>query len=79
MSTTRTRLRRLVPAFVAIPLLAGLLVGANMAVASPVTASKVASDYKFGGMPIAMVPRGLERSAITSEAARVTVSRTPPA
>src|SRR5271154_5305718 len=33
MSTTRTRLRRLVPAFVAIPLLLGLLVGANMAVA----------------------------------------------
>ena len=56
MSTTRTRLRRLVPAFVAIPLLAGLLVGANMAVASPVTANKVASDYKFQGMPIAMPP-----------------------
>ncbi len=56
MSTTRTRLRRLVPAFVAISLLAGLLAGASMAVASPVTANKVASDYKFQGMPIAMPP-----------------------
>src|ERR1700721_458768 len=56
MSTTRARLRRLVPAFVAIPLLAGLLVGANMAVASPVNANAVASDYKFQGMPIAMPP-----------------------
>ncbi|HXO12093.1 MAG TPA: VCBS repeat-containing protein, partial [Mycobacterium sp.] len=44
------------PAFVAIPLLAGLLVGANMAVASPVNANQVASDYKFQGMPIAMPP-----------------------
>src|ERR1700685_519459 len=56
MSTTRTRLRRLVPAFVAIPLLAALMVGANMAVASPVNANAVASDYKFQGMPIAMPP-----------------------
>src|SRR6202522_823269 len=56
MSTTRTRLRRLLPAFVAIPLLVGLLVGANMAVASPVNANKIASDYKFQGMPIAMPP-----------------------
>src|ERR1700721_380704 len=56
MTTTRTRLRHLVPAFVAIPLLAGLLVGANMAVASPVNANSVASDYKFQGMPVAMPP-----------------------
>src|ERR1700689_217997 len=56
MSTTRTRLRRLLPAFVAIPLLIGLLVGANMAVASPANANQVAAAYKFQGMPIAMPP-----------------------
>lgn len=56
MSATRTRLRRLVPAFVAIPLLAGLMVGANMAVASTVNANQVASQYKFKAMSIAMPP-----------------------
>jgi hypothetical protein len=56
MSSTRTRLRHLLPAFVAIPLLIGLLVGANMAVASPANANQVAAAYKFQGMPIAMPP-----------------------
>jgi enediyne biosynthesis protein E4 len=56
MSSMRTRLRHLLPVFVAIPLLIGLLVGANLAVASPVNANKVASEYKFQGMPIAMPP-----------------------
>ena len=56
MSTTRTRLRHLVPAFVVIVLLVGLLVGANVAVASNVNANKVASQYKFQGMSIAMPP-----------------------
>jgi hypothetical protein len=52
----RTRLRHLLPVFVAIPLLVGLVIGANMAVASPVNANKVAAEYKFQGMPIAMPP-----------------------
>jgi hypothetical protein len=52
----RTRLRHLVPAFVVILLLVGLLVGANEAVASNVNANKVAADYKFKGMSIAMPP-----------------------
>ncbi|MGD0068156.1 MAG: CRTAC1 family protein [Streptosporangiaceae bacterium] len=56
MSAKRTKLRHLLPVFVAIPLLVGLLVGANMAVASPVNANQVASDYKFQGMPIALPP-----------------------
>src|SRR5271168_2281046 len=56
MSTPRTRLRRLVPAIVAIAMLAVLLVGANMAVASSVNANHVASAYKFQEMPIAMPP-----------------------
>ena len=56
MSTTRARLRRLVPAIVPIPLLVGLMVGANLAVASPVNADQVAASYKFQGMPIAMPP-----------------------
>jgi enediyne biosynthesis protein E4 len=56
MSSSRTRLRHLLPAFVAIPLLIGLLVGANMAVASPANANQVAAAYKFQGMPIAMPP-----------------------
>jgi hypothetical protein len=52
----RTRLRHILPVFVAIPLLVGLVVGANMAVASPANANKVAAAYKFQGMPIAMPP-----------------------
>src|ERR1700722_1250936 len=56
MTTQRTRLRRLVPAIVAIGLLVGLFVNANLAVASPVNASKVAASYKFTQMPIAMPP-----------------------
>jgi hypothetical protein len=56
MSSKRTKLRHLLPVFVAIPLLVGLLVGANMAVASPVNANQVASQYKFQGMPIALPP-----------------------
>jgi hypothetical protein len=56
MSTMRTRLRHLVPAFVVLLLLLGLLIGANVAVASNVNANKVASDYKFKGMSIAMPP-----------------------
>src|SRR5580692_9996614 len=56
MSTTRTRLRRLVPAIAPIPLLAGLVVGANMAVASTVNADTVAAAYKFQGMSIPMPP-----------------------
>ena len=56
MSSMRTRLRHLLPVFVAIPLLVGLVIGANMAVASPVNANKVAAEYKFQGMPIAMPP-----------------------
>jgi len=56
MSTMRTRLRHLLPVFVAIPLLVGLVVGANLAVASNVNANQVASEYKFQGMPIAMPP-----------------------
>jgi hypothetical protein len=56
MSIFRTRLRHLVPAFVAIPLLLGLLIGANVAVASPANANEVASAYKFQAMSIAMPP-----------------------
>jgi hypothetical protein len=56
MSTMRTRLRHLLPAFLVIVLLAGLLIGANEAVASNVNANTVASEYKFQGMPIAMPP-----------------------
>jgi enediyne biosynthesis protein E4 len=56
MTNPRTRLRRLVPAIVAIGLLVGLFVNANLAVASPVDASKVAGSYKFTQMPIAMPP-----------------------
>jgi enediyne biosynthesis protein E4 len=56
MSTTRTRLRHLVPAFVVILMLVGLLVGANMAVASNVNANAVASQYKFQAMSLPMPP-----------------------
>jgi enediyne biosynthesis protein E4 len=56
MTTLRTRLRRLVPAIAAIGLLVGLFVNANLAVASPVDASKVAASYKFTEMNIAMPP-----------------------
>jgi enediyne biosynthesis protein E4 len=56
MTTPRARLRRLVPAIAAIGLLVGLLVNANLAVASPVDASKVAASYKFTEMPVAMPP-----------------------
>jgi enediyne biosynthesis protein E4 len=56
MTNPRTRLRRLVPAIAAIGLLVGLFVNANLAVASPVDASKVAASYKFTEMPIAMPP-----------------------
>ena len=56
MSTTRTRLRHLVPAFVVILMLVGLLIGANMAVASNANANAVASQYKFQAMSIAMPP-----------------------
>jgi hypothetical protein len=56
MSTLRTRLRRLVPAIAAIGLLIGLFVSADLAVASPANAGKVAASYKFAEMPIAMPP-----------------------
>src|SRR5580693_5193351 len=56
MSTTRARLRHLVPAFVVILMLVGLLIGANMAVASNVNANSVAAQYKFQAMSIAMPP-----------------------
>jgi enediyne biosynthesis protein E4 len=56
MSTTRTRLRHLVPAFVVILMLVGLLIGANMAVASNVNANSVASQYKFQAMSLPMPP-----------------------
>jgi hypothetical protein len=56
MSTMRTRLRHLVPAFVVILMLVGLLIGANMAVASNANANAVASQYKFQAMSIAMPP-----------------------
>jgi hypothetical protein len=49
-------LRHLVPAFVVILMLLGLLIGANVAVASNVNANKVASEYKFQAMSIAMPP-----------------------
>jgi hypothetical protein len=49
-------LRHLVPAFVVILMLVGLLVGANMAVASNVNANTVASQYKFQAMSIPMPP-----------------------
>ena len=52
MSNTRTRLRRLVPAFVPLPLLAGLLVGANMAVASTVNANQVAAAVHTDLVPL---------------------------
>jgi len=56
MSTMRTRLRHLVPAFVVILMLLGLLIGANMAVASNVNANAVASQYKFQAMSLPMPP-----------------------
>ncbi len=49
-------MRRLVPAFVALLVLAGIFAGANLAVASPANASKVAASYDFKQMPIAMPP-----------------------
>jgi hypothetical protein len=49
-------LRHLVPAFVVILMLVGLLVGANMAVASNVNANAVASQYKFQAMSLPMPP-----------------------
>src|SRR5271170_833471 len=56
MSIPRVRFRLLVPALVAIVLLGGLYAAANMAVASPANANKVAASYKFTGMPIALPP-----------------------
>lgn len=38
------------------PVLAGIYVGANAAVASPADVNKVAAPYKFRQMPIAMPP-----------------------
>ena len=56
MSISRIRLRLTVPIVVAVVLLSSLYVAANMAVASPANASKVAASYKFQQMPIAMPP-----------------------
>jgi enediyne biosynthesis protein E4 len=56
MSSTRNKLRHLVPAFVVILMLVGLLIGANMAVASNVNANAVAAQYKFQAMSIPMPP-----------------------
>jgi enediyne biosynthesis protein E4 len=56
MSTMRTRMRHLLPAFVVILMVLGLLIGANMAVASNVNANSVAAQYKFQAMSIAMPP-----------------------
>ncbi|HXL94577.1 MAG TPA: ASPIC/UnbV domain-containing protein [Streptosporangiaceae bacterium] len=44
------------PAFVVILMLLGLLIGANMAVASNVNANAVASQYKFQAMSLPMPP-----------------------
>ena len=56
MSTMRTRLRHLLPAFAVLLMVLGLLIGANMAVASNVNANTVASQYKFQAMSIPMPP-----------------------
>jgi hypothetical protein len=57
MSKSRTRLRRAVPAIAAIALLVGLFFNAELPVASASgDAAKVASQYKFTSMPIAMPP-----------------------
>jgi enediyne biosynthesis protein E4 len=56
MSTSRIRLRLLVPAVAAVVLLSSLFAAANLAVASPANANKVATSYKFQEMPIAMPP-----------------------
>jgi enediyne biosynthesis protein E4 len=56
MSISRTRLRRLVPALVAITLLVGLFFAAEAPVAAAGNADQIASEYKFTPMPIAMPP-----------------------
>ncbi len=56
MPISRKRLRLLVPLATAIVLLSSIYAAAQMAVASPLSASKVAASYKFQEMPIAMPP-----------------------
>jgi enediyne biosynthesis protein E4 len=56
MSISRTRLRRLVPALAAVTLLVGLFFAAELPVAAASDTNKVASEYKFTSMPIAMPP-----------------------
>ncbi len=56
MSISRTRLRRLIPAIAAVALLTGLFFNAALPVASAGNTSKIASEYKFRSLPIAMPP-----------------------
>jgi enediyne biosynthesis protein E4 len=56
MSISRARLRRLVPGIAAIVLLTGLFFNAELPVASAGDAGKIASEYKFTQLPIAMPP-----------------------
>jgi enediyne biosynthesis protein E4 len=56
MSLKRARLRRLIPAAVAIVLLAVLFVVAQRPTASAAEVDQIASKYKFTEMPIAMPP-----------------------
>jgi enediyne biosynthesis protein E4 len=56
MSFSRTRLRRLVPAVSALMLIVVLFFVARLPGASAAQASKVASEYKFTELPIALPP-----------------------
>ena len=56
MSFSRVRLRRLIPGIAAIALLTGLFFNAALPVAAAGDAGKIASEYKFTKLPIAMPP-----------------------
>jgi enediyne biosynthesis protein E4 len=56
MPFSHARLRRLVPGIAAIALLTGLFFNAALPVASAGEAGKIASEYKFTKLPIAMPP-----------------------
>ena len=56
MSFLRPRVRRLVPGAAALALIAGLFFAAQLPAASATAVNKVASEYKFTQMPIAMPP-----------------------
>jgi len=56
MPFSQARLRRLVPAMAALAIFAGLFFAAQISQVSGAAAERIASDYKFTAMPIAMPP-----------------------